>query len=52
MTDGSELSCFRDLPGFNAARANLHPLRSALRLLDSNGLKVWVKSPWRTIVRM
>jgi hypothetical protein len=52
IDDELGLSGFRDLPGFNTAGANLHPFRSALRLLDPNGLKVWVKSPRRTIVRV
>ena len=44
------LCCFGDLACFDATGADLHPLNSALRTLDANGLQVGIEATARAIV--
>jgi hypothetical protein len=44
------LGGFGNFPGFDAARANAHPLSATLWKLYTNFLQIWIKTPGRSIV--
>jgi hypothetical protein len=45
-----KLSGLCDFTGLDTAGTNLYSFRAALGQLNANGLQIWTKTPWRSIV--